>query len=194
MENFQNLWQFKCTWSFPTLSESLVLKSRILTPLIVHLQYIWSTKPARKRQQMLHRNSLKLDWLGQLKESDSHPTTISLHDWSSRYFTSWPRYFTSVFIISVVGNTLVLVTCYRNLKVNRFSLMWYLANLASADLRFTFLTPFNANNFSWRWVSCDKKCKRFGFTIETSCRKLNEEKNLYQKKVITADSAFLLGK
>ena len=45
-----------------------------------------------------------------------------------------------------MGNTLVLVTCYRNLKVNRFSLMWYVANLASADLRLTFLTPFNANN------------------------------------------------
>ena len=53
--------------------------------------------------------------------------------------------------------------------------MWYVANLASEDLRLTFLTPFNANNFSWRGVGGDKKCKRFRFIITTSYRKLNEE-------------------
>ena len=90
-----------------------------------------------------------------------------------------------------MGNTLVLVTCYRKLKINQFSLMWYVANLASVDVRFTFLTPFNANNFSWRGVGGDKKCKRFRFIIPTSYRKLNEETNLNQKKVITVDSALL---
>ena len=69
--------------------------------------------------------------------------------------------------------------------------MWYVANLASEDLRLTFLTPFNANNFSWRGVGGDKKCKRFRFIIPTSYRKLNEEINLNQKKVITVDSALL---
>ena len=68
--------------------------------------------------------------------------------------------------------------------------MWYVANLASEDLRLTFLTPFNANNFSWRGVGGDKKCKRFRFIITTSYRKLNEETNLHHKKVITVDSAF----
>ena len=66
--------------------------------------------------------------------------------------------------------------------------MWYVANLASADLRLTFLTPFNANNFSWHGVGGDKKCKRFR---HWSDRKLNEETNLHQKKVITVDSALL---
>ena len=40
------------------------------------------------------------------------------------------------------GKQHILVTCYRNLYRNRFSPMWYVANLTSADLLFTSLTPF----------------------------------------------------
>ena len=46
--------------------------------------------------------------------------------------------------------------------------MWYVANLASADLLFTFLTPFHAINFSWRWVGGDAICKLHGFLADTS--------------------------
>ena len=77
-------------------------------------------------------------------------------------------FYSTVFIVSLVGNTWVLVTCYRSLKRNHFPLMWYVANLASADLLFTFLTPFNAISFLWRWVGGDITCKLQGFLIETS--------------------------
>ena len=73
-----------------------------------------------------------------------------------------------ILIISLVDNIWVLVTCYRNLRRNRFSPMWYVANLASADLLFTFLTPFHAINFSWRWVGGDVICKLHGFLANTS--------------------------
>ena len=77
-------------------------------------------------------------------------------------------FYGTVFVVSFVGNTWVLVTCYRNLNRNQFSLMWYVANLASSDLLFTFLTPFNAISFAWRWVGGNTTCKLQGFLIETS--------------------------
>ena len=45
------------------LKETSELKKNII---LLFLQYIWPTKPFRKRQQMFHRNSLILDWLGQV--------------------------------------------------------------------------------------------------------------------------------
>ena len=66
------------------------------------------------------------------------------------------------------GKQHILVTCYRNLNRNRFSPMWYVANLTSADLLFTFLTPFQAINFSWCWVSGDVICKLHGVLVDTS--------------------------
>ncbi|XP_027057059.1 neuropeptide Y receptor type 1-like [Pocillopora damicornis] len=73
-----------------------------------------------------------------------------------------------ILITSLIGNIWVLVTCYRNLNRNRFSPMWYVANLAFADLLFTFLTPFHAINFSWRWVGGDVICKLHAFLVDTS--------------------------
>ena len=75
-----------------------------------------------------------------------------------------------ILIISLIGKVRVLVTCNRNLNLNRnrFSPMWYMANLASADLLFTFLTPFHAIDFSWRWVGGDTICKLHGFLVDTS--------------------------
>ena len=77
-------------------------------------------------------------------------------------------FYGTVFIVSLVGNIWVLVTCYRNLKRNQFPLMWCVANLASADLLFTCLTPFNAISVMWRWVGGNATCKLQGFLIETS--------------------------
>ena len=78
-------------------------------------------------------------------------------------------FYSTVFIVSLVGNTWVLVTCYKGLKRNHdFPLMWLVANLTCADLLFTFLTLFNVVSFLWRWVGGDITCKLQGFLIETS--------------------------
>ena len=77
-------------------------------------------------------------------------------------------FYSTVFILSTVGNTWVVVNCYQTLKRRYFPLMWLVANLASADLLFTLLTPFNAINFFWRWVGGDMTCKIQGFLIEAT--------------------------
>ena len=46
--------------------------------------------------------------------------------------------------------------------------MWFLANLASADLLFTFLTVFDAITFHWRWVGGKGTCKLVGFLVEAT--------------------------
>ena len=62
----------------------------------------------------------------------------------------------------------ILMPYYRNLDRNRFSPMWYVANLAFADLLFTFLTLFHAINFSWRQVGGDVIYKVHAFLVDTS--------------------------
>ena len=52
-------------------------------------------------------------------------------------------FYAIVFIISLVGNTWVIITAYTILKRTHSPVMWFLANLASADLLFTFLTVFD---------------------------------------------------
>ena len=59
-------------------------------------------------------------------------------------------FYSAVFIMSVVGNTWVLTTCYVTPTENTLSRDVVLANLASADLLFTFLTILNAIGFYWR--------------------------------------------
>ena len=74
-----------------------------------------------------------------------------------------------VFIVSIVGNTWVLITCYKSFKRNHdFPLKWLVTNLASADLLFTFLTLLNLVSFLWRWVGGDITCKLQGFLIEST--------------------------
>lgn len=77
-------------------------------------------------------------------------------------------FYGTVFIMSTVGNTWVIVTCYKTLKRRHFPLMWLVANLASADLLFTFLTILNAIGFIWRWVGGDSTCKLQGFLVEAT--------------------------
>ena len=47
-------------------------------------------------------------------------------------------------------------------------MIWYVLNLASADLLFTFLSLFNAIAFMWRWVRENVVCKLQGFLVEAS--------------------------
>lgn len=77
-------------------------------------------------------------------------------------------FYTTIFILSTVGNVLVMITCYKTLKRRRFPFRWLVANLASADLLFTLLSLLNAISFLWRWVGGDITCKVQGFLIETT--------------------------
>ncbi|XP_078356968.1 QRFP-like peptide receptor [Oculina patagonica] len=76
--------------------------------------------------------------------------------------------YTTIFILSTVGNVLVMITCYKALKRRCFPFMCLVANLASADLLFTLLSLLNAISFLWRWVGGDITCKVQGFLIETT--------------------------
>ena len=77
-------------------------------------------------------------------------------------------FYSTVFIMSAVGNAWVIVTCHKNLKQRHFPLMWLVANLAVADLLFTLLTIFNVISFFWRWVGGDISCKLQGFFVEAT--------------------------
>ena len=77
-------------------------------------------------------------------------------------------FYSTAFIMSTVGNAWVIVTCYKNLKKKHFPFMWLVANLAAADLLFTFLTILDMISFFWRWVGGDSSCKIQGFFIEAT--------------------------
>ena len=77
-------------------------------------------------------------------------------------------FYTTIFIFSTFGNIWVLVTCYKTLKRRYFPFMWLLANLATADLSFTFLSVFNSVGFWWKWVGGNSTCKLQGFLVEAS--------------------------
>ena len=77
-------------------------------------------------------------------------------------------FYSAVFIVSVFGNIWVLITCYITLRRTHFPVMWFLANLASANLLFTLLTVFNTIGFYWRWIGGDVTCKLQGFLVEAT--------------------------
>ena len=77
-------------------------------------------------------------------------------------------FYTSVFILSTVGNTWVLVTCYKTLIRRHSPFMWLLATLASADLSFTVLTVFTTVGYFQQWVGGNSTCKLQGFLLEAS--------------------------
>lgn len=76
--------------------------------------------------------------------------------------------YTTVFILSTVGNTWVMATCFKTLRQRHSPFICLVANLASADLLFTFLTLLNAISYLWRWVGGDITCKVQGFLIEAT--------------------------
>lgn len=81
---------------------------------------------------------------------------------------SFVVFYFSVFILSTLGNTWVIVTCYKTLKRKNVSLMWFVLNLATADLLFILLTIFNGIAFLWRWVGGEIVCRLHGFLVETT--------------------------
>ena len=76
--------------------------------------------------------------------------------------------YTTVFVLSTLGNTWVMLTCFKTLRQKYSPFKCLVANLASADLLFTLLTPLNAISFLWRWVGGDITCKFQGFLIEAT--------------------------
>ena len=75
-------------------------------------------------------------------------------------------FYSTVFVMSSVGNTWMIIKCYKNLKRQHVPLMWLVANLAFADLLFTSLTVLNAIDFFWGWLGGNGTCRLHGFLVE----------------------------
>ncbi|XP_078356972.1 galanin receptor 2a-like [Oculina patagonica] len=89
-------------------------------------------------------------------------------NFSTLTYVLFSLFYTTLFVLSTVGNTWVIIICYKTLRRRRAPFMWLLANLATADLSFTFLSLFNAVGFMWQWVGGDCSCKLQGFLLEAS--------------------------
>ena len=76
----------------------------------------------------------------------------------------------TLFIMSVVGNSWIIVVTYqRTIKKRRFNHFTCLvANLAFADLVFISLTIFNFVSFYSDWPGGDSTCKFHGFLVEAT--------------------------
>ena len=70
-----------------------------------------------------------------------------------------------VFLLSILGNSFVLFLCFK-LKRRPFSMKWFIANLAFADLAFNTLTILDFINFVWTWIGGQLSCKLASFVIE----------------------------
>ena len=79
---------------------------------------------------------------------------------------SFVIFYSLVFMLSTVGNCLVLSICYRAIKRKSCSLKWFIANLAIADLTFTFLSILDSITFLWAWLGGQVTCKLQSFLIE----------------------------
>ena len=77
-------------------------------------------------------------------------------------------FYSTVFVMSSVGNTWVIIKCYKGLKRQHMPLMWLVANLAFADLLFTSLTVLSVIDFFWRWVGGNGTCRPYGFLVEAT--------------------------
>ena len=91
--------------------------------------------------------------------SDGYPTTIVV---------AFVCFYSFVFVLSTMANSLVLSVCYKALKIQASSntLKWFIANLAIADLTFTLLSILDLISFLWNWVGGQVTCKLQGFLIE----------------------------
>ena len=67
-----------------------------------------------------------------------------------------------VYALSITGNCLVLLICYRR---RASSLNWFIGNLAVADLTFALLSILDAISFFWHWVGGQVSCKIQSFLI-----------------------------
>ena len=77
-------------------------------------------------------------------------------------------FYSTFFLMSIFGNLWMIVTCYKSLKRQLLPLTWLVANLAFADLLFTFLTILNFIDVFWRWVGGNSTCRLHGFLVEAT--------------------------
>ena len=89
-------------------------------------------------------------------------------DFSTLSVVLFGVFYITVFALSILGNTWVLVMCYKTLKQRHSPFMWLLTNLATSDLSFTLLTVFNSIGFYWQWLGGNSTCKLQGYLIEVS--------------------------
>lgn len=89
-------------------------------------------------------------------------------DFPIAILVSFSVFYSTCFMLSTIGNTWVLLRCYKNLKQRYYPFMLLLTNLASADLLFTFLTIFNGIGFLEQWIGGNITCKLQGFLLEAS--------------------------
>ena len=76
-------------------------------------------------------------------------------------------FYSIIFLLSVLGNFIVLSVCYRSIKRKVGSLKWFIANLAVADLTFVFLSILDLVSYLSRtWVGGQISCKLQSFFIE----------------------------
>ena len=87
--------------------------------------------------------------------SDSFPTAIVV-TFSCVYFL--------VFLLAIAGNSFVLFLCFK--KRPPYSVKWFIANLAVADLAFNTLSILDIINFLWTWIGGQFSCKAQSFVIE----------------------------
>lgn len=77
-------------------------------------------------------------------------------------------YYSLIFFLASLGNTLALLTCYKTYKTTTSVLLCYIACLATADLLFTMLSTFDLVYFLLgAWVGGNAVCKIQSFLIET---------------------------
>ena len=95
-----------------------------------------------------------------------------MHGWRWQTVTLMVVFFcvlySSVFILSTLGNTRAMLTCLKTLRQRYSPFRCLVANLASADLLFTLLTLLNAISYFWCWVGGDVTCKVQEFLIEAT--------------------------
>ena len=88
---------------------------------------------------------------------------------STAIVASFIGFYSVVFLLSTVGNLIVLSGCYSTLKRRPSSIKWFIANLAFADLTFTVLSLLDLTAFLWTWIGGEVSCKLQSFLIEVCC-------------------------
>ena len=89
--------------------------------------------------------------------SDGFPTAI---------IVSFVVFYSVVFLLSAVGNTVVICASYLKIKRGQRSINAFIANLAIADLTFTVLSTLDFVTFLWAWPGGTVSCKAQSFLIE----------------------------
>ena len=91
--------------------------------------------------------------------SDTFPLAIAV---------SYLLFYSTVLLLSIVGNVIVLCHCHWTIKRRQSSssIKWFIANLAVSDLTFTVLSLLDFTAYSWTWRGGNVTCKIQGFLIE----------------------------